>query len=525
MTKTQKSKLTITFISILASIFIYSGSMIVYLYANGWRLDPFNQQVIKTGVITVESDPFLATVYIDGVSKGRTPRSTSLPVGTYDVSVYRNGYREWRKQVNVKEEVSTPVFPWLIKEEIEKTNIYTTEDKRFVNSWINENHDHVLILLSTYNQDTQSYLYELLRYDVNTTFWDLSPNPKVVLTFETTVQPEIAIDLSPGGILGVLKYTENEITTNYLLNTSKAMDLKDLSTLNISPFEKYTMSWSRNNQYLMFESTSDLISFNLEKQTRYLLLRKIEDKKYIWSTDEQGYFYLVEPNEDINNEQVFAYKLIQEEMDGSNLKTLIADLFFQKNIDYLTKYKEEKELGKYAPFTNSTISTKSVGEIKNIRVNQIAQGIYIQTENASYWYNIKTKKYNLISPYTSELVQFSTDNKKLIYKDSTKYGVFTFTKENGNPTIEIGSKTIKELSTAEGKVSNVRWLSNSLYISFIEDNNLYISDQDGDNKTVVLEDISKFKHLGINSSRDRIFTVSTEQTEKEVLNIDRYNIH
>ena len=113
MTKEQRSKKILTLISVLASIGVYAGAVLVYLYANGWRVDPFNQQVVKTGVLTVESDPFLATLSINGQSRGRTPRSTSLNVGEYDISVKRDGYREWKKKVEIKEEKSTNIYHWL----------------------------------------------------------------------------------------------------------------------------------------------------------------------------------------------------------------------------------------------------------------------------------------------------------------------------------------------------------------------------------------------------------------------------
>jgi hypothetical protein len=526
MNKTQRSKLLITFISIAGTLLVYTGAVVVFLYANGWRLDFFNQQVIRTGVLTVESTPFLANIYVNGENKGRTPRSTSLSVGTYNVSVHRNGYREWRKTVEIKEEIATHVYPWLIREEIAKENVHTIENKKYINSWINETDEHILILTSTYNSTTRENLYEIWRYDVNTTFWDLSANPKVVLTFESTNEVDIDIEISPNGLLGVLSYTEEGVTTYYLLNTSRPGKITDLTVLNITPFDSYSMSWSKNNQYLMFESSSDLISFNIDKQTRYLLLRKLQDKEYIWYTDEQGYYYILETNEEIENDRVHAYTLVQEDMEGSNTKILVGDLYFQKNTDFLARYQEDKTMKKHTPFTNSTASTRSVGKVKEIIVNQLAQGIYIQTENASYWYNMRTKKYHLISPYETELIHFSPNNTKLLYRDVKGYGVFIFQKEDSNPNIVIGSKKIKNISSEEGTISNTKWLSNSLYIMYIQDERLYVSDEEGDNKIEILEDITAYTHIGLGLSRDRIFSITVDNIEgKEVISIDRYSMH
>lgn len=508
-------------LSLIGTLIVYGGAILIYLYANGWRIDPLNQQVLKTGVLTVESDPFLATLYIEGKSKGRTPKSNSLNVGEYEISVKRDGYIEWKKKVEIKEEKSTPVYPWLIREEIEKSNISLIAGRKYLNSWTNEFQDKVLILTSTYNEESLLFNYELWLYNVNTTFWDLSSNPKVILSFESPVENDISLSLSPNAQYAIFTNTTEEITTQYLIDTSKIVTLEQASVIDISPFSTYNMTWSRDSKYLMFESDSDLISFNLDKQSKYLLIKKVEDREYIWSTDEQGYFYIVETALDKETERVYAYTLTQEEMDGSNPKVLVNDLFFQKNKEYIKRYTEETSVNKYSAFTNSTASTRSVGKIENIIVNQNAQGIFIQTDTASYWYNIKTKRYHLISPYKSELVRFAPDNTKLIYRDTLGYGVFTFLKEESNPNIEIGGKQIVSVNT-----NDIYWLSNSLYIYYIENDSLFIADQEGENKTKVLDGVSNFKHLGINSAREHVFTILLEGDEvSESISIDRYIIH
>lgn len=525
MTKDQKSKKILTIISVLASIFVYIGAVAIYLYANGWRIDPFKQQVLKTGVLTVESDPFLASIFINGESKGRTPKSTSLNIGEYDVTVKRDGYIEWKKRVKIVEEKSINVYPWLIRNKIGKENISSITDRKYINSWENENKGRVLILTSRAASE-ETTEFELWLYTVNTTFWDLSPNPKVVLSFQSTQSPEIQLIPSPLGIYWILKYTEEGVTTAYLLDTTRSSTLSELAVLNISQFDSYTMTWAKNSQYLMFESDQDLISFDVQRQTRYLLIRKTADTEYIWSTDEQGYFYTLETNTDNQAENVYAYTLTQVEMDGSSPKVLVNDLFFQKDTKYIEQYKEDSTSLKYTAFTNSTASTRSVGKIESIAVKQSTQGIYIKTEVASYWYNMKSKKYHLISPYPSDLVLFSPDSSKLIFKDTQGYSVFTFLNEDNDPTIEIGSKIISDIHTESTQI--LGWLSNSSYIYFTDSNNLYIADKEGENRTLILENISANIHLGLTFLGEHIFTLSSVINpidSTEVLSIDRYIIH
>ena len=130
MEKNGYNRKLFSLISILASLFVYTGAVAIYLYANGWRLGDSNQLLVKTGVLTVQSSPSLADLYVNGEKEGRTSKSVSLPVGIHSVLVKKNGYVEWKKDVEIKEQKSTPVYPWLIKKEIakKKSSLYRTEN-------------------------------------------------------------------------------------------------------------------------------------------------------------------------------------------------------------------------------------------------------------------------------------------------------------------------------------------------------------------------------------------------------------
>lgn len=525
MKKGNHKKRLLSLISIVISIFVYTGTIGIYFYANGWRLGNGNELFIKTGVLTVESNPNLANLYIEGKEKGRTPKSVSLPIGEYEISVYKSGYTQWKKMVEVKEQKSTPVFPWLIKEDIKKEELFSLQGKRYINSWISEYDTHIYFLVNEYIPESLVYRYSLYRFDTNTAFWNIGSNPRIVLTFDLLTQPSVEILLSPNGLLGILTIVDTQYTNYYLLDSTKSSTLETLLELDLSIFSSYQMSWSKNNQYLMFESNEDLISFDITKQTRYLLLKKFPDKKFLWNTDEQGFFYKIEENFENTTDTVYAYTLIQEQMDGSSPKTLVSDLFFQKNQDYILRYIQDTGSGKYAPFTNSTVSTKSVGEIKDFVVNQDAKGIYIGTNISSYWYNIGTGKYHLISPYLSKLIQFSPDDSKLIFKDSQGYSVFTFLKDESDHTVEIGAKQIKGLGI---DTVDVNWLYNSLNVWYIKEKSMYIADINGDNESKILDYTDRNLSQTITLSDQKVVTLSLgEEVETGVrdITINSFTIH
>ena len=90
-------------VSILLTLSVYSGTLLIYLYASGWRIDFSNQSIKKTGVLTVESSPTLATIYVDKEEIGRTNKSSALGIGTYSIKVSKDGYYDWKKEIKILE--------------------------------------------------------------------------------------------------------------------------------------------------------------------------------------------------------------------------------------------------------------------------------------------------------------------------------------------------------------------------------------------------------------------------------------
>ena len=54
-------------------------------------------------------EPYWATVFIDGVAKGRTPLGLDLAAGRYVVRVERAGFRTQEKEVRVASGKSTSI--------------------------------------------------------------------------------------------------------------------------------------------------------------------------------------------------------------------------------------------------------------------------------------------------------------------------------------------------------------------------------------------------------------------------------
>jgi hypothetical protein len=82
---------------------------ILVLYATGYRYDFGDNRVIKTGVLSIDSDPRNAQITINGEeTSSKTPTVVkNLFPGDYSVSISKDGYFAWEKSFSVSPNRST----------------------------------------------------------------------------------------------------------------------------------------------------------------------------------------------------------------------------------------------------------------------------------------------------------------------------------------------------------------------------------------------------------------------------------
>jgi hypothetical protein len=493
-------------ISILSVVFVFGGSFTIYYLSKGYRVDVSGREIIKTGVLTVQSDPSSANLYIDGEEVGRTPRSRILNTGVYDVSVWKKGYREWRKDIEIKAEKSTPIFPLIFLEEPEKKIVWESEN-RIVKYWSNQYRDYFIFLIQ--NDDGSHSLWV---HRVNNSLWNLNPNPMEILKLETG---DIELDISANGQLAILEIIEEGQKNHYLIEILKSNTLSKNVSIEGIELEEYDISWAKDNKHIILESQESILSVEIVKNTISTLIQKSSGQNYIWSTDEEGFFYTLQPLH-TEDDSTYIYTLEQMRLDGTNSKYTIEKVYFHKDLTYIEHYRENGN--KYQPFSNSPLSTQSIGQILHFEVDQTSKGVYIQTETSSYWYSIEKDMYQMIAPYPTKLILFAPDSKKILLSNGDNIYVYTLDKEEADHTAEIGSKKVKGIVKEE--VSELNWLSNSSYISFTKDNYICIAEKDGDNKQDVI-DAKNVLLYSIRSSKD---TVITLERIEETFVINQYKI-
>lgn len=93
------------FVFLLTLILVGIAAVFISYYAKGYRLDLKTLKFQPNGILVIKSEPDGASVYINGELKTATNTTISLPPGTYDVEVKKEGFFSWYKRLSIQKEV------------------------------------------------------------------------------------------------------------------------------------------------------------------------------------------------------------------------------------------------------------------------------------------------------------------------------------------------------------------------------------------------------------------------------------
>jgi hypothetical protein len=515
--ETKKIKKEINIISLLISIFsvlfVVGGALVIFYFSRGYRISISEKNIRKTGVLTVQTEPSPANLYINGDDIGRTPRSRTLDVGINSISIKKNGYRDWNKQVEIVEEKSTLLFPFLILDEIVPLSVW--EEKGEVEkTWISDNEAYFIFLIKSDTGDRTLWTYR-----INSPVWNLNPNPVQLMTL--TAEQDINLEIAHNGQKAVMKLTEEELKKHYIVDLTIPILLDTLEPIGIPDIAESVYSWSKDNRHIILESDTEISTIDTtllpDIKEPTLLITKQPDADYIWNTDEEGFFYILE-RLDTEKDSTYIYALKQMLPNGQSPNYTIDKAHFQKETNYIDFYRENGD--SYPEFTTSPQATQAIGKITYFEVNQELNGIYIQTETSVYWYDITRDKYRMICTHPAELISFSPDSRKVLFVNDNYYYIFTLKKEDADHTQEIGTKKVENITKKD--TGQISWLSNSTYLYYIKDNKLQISEIDGENQTELL-DIDPILLHTIRQNREYIITLENNPKDASIV-INQYRL-
>ncbi len=105
-----------TFLSVITALSVMiAASVLIMFFARGYTLDIGNKNLEQTGILSINSTPDGALIYINDVPKDATNNSvTGLRPGTYKVRLDKIGYQSWEKDIEISTGQVTQVQALLV---------------------------------------------------------------------------------------------------------------------------------------------------------------------------------------------------------------------------------------------------------------------------------------------------------------------------------------------------------------------------------------------------------------------------
>jgi len=493
---------------------IILASLGLFYYAQGYRFNFQTQQVSSTGILSIDTIPSRSDLFIEEEYYGKTPKSTTLSEGEYNLRIEKDDYHPWQKSVSIMEGKSTSIYPWLIATTIESKDSFSSS-KTIDQDHIYQNETAIFFTLYEDIGNTRSY--EIWKLSTNSSAWDFTDNPNKILSFDIDLDLKNSFDIlpSPNSSIVLFSLTIDSVKDKYIMDTDTTNNLNNLTPITLNGFSDYLITWNKSNKSLILESNIDILSYDLDTEIKYLITKKEADTLYTFTTDRTGLIYLMVGTLE---EDLFNYSLLQYLPNGTSQKEVIPNIYFFKSDEYLEKYREGEE-DFSLPFKNSQSSTKTSGKILSFSVHEDVDGMFIQSEYAGYWYDLDTSRFILVSPYNTELIFISPLANQFFFQNTHETGVLTFKIEEGDPNQYIGKRYI--WNTTIENISNPQWVMTGKNIVFNGGDKVYVADYDGSNIIEIYDTTPIFVSV---KSKPSLLYVSSTSDDNNFL-IQELTIH
>lgn len=120
------------YLLLIVGFFVFViGAPLIVLYVNGFDLNFKSREIIRTGILTVRSEPSKINFYIDGVlTREEAGDVKFIPAGEYEITLEKPGFYSWIKRLVVKPDQVTwinvaPQELYLLKKDVSTTTLFT----------------------------------------------------------------------------------------------------------------------------------------------------------------------------------------------------------------------------------------------------------------------------------------------------------------------------------------------------------------------------------------------------------------
>ena len=316
----MRKRLLKTLWTIAVPSLLLLATFAVFFFAKGYRFDFKDGEIERTGVISIKTAPRKASVYIDDVLVGTTPRAfSSIPTGTHTIKVVRDGYFEWSTSVTLEAEQLIPFEISLVLNEPTHTTLFPnfidTEFNTTVLSF-SSNEENTKAVFSALSipvppeegsgepapapvnpEESPVATLQLWSYQLTRRFWETEAQPTLFaeLTGEflgvniadpSTYSTNLLVSPNGDHVLFSIQQTSTESATQYFLLNTESTNDSPIALGMLEVTEK--IRWSHDSQHLLFVRANELRSLNISTLAQTILTETSEETPASWTTNDSG---------------------------------------------------------------------------------------------------------------------------------------------------------------------------------------------------------------------------------------------
>lgn len=450
-----------TLLAICVSIFIIFAPVLLF-YVSGYKYDPEQQKLIKTGGLFLSFWPDSANIYIDGVLKKKhyhldiltglrwVFQEENLLPGNHKIKISLDGYGDWEKEIKIDEsKVATIENILLLPKKAESKQLTAFKDSSLKNLALSPD-EKKLVFLSYSDAGNQNKSPKI---------------PELNIFNLETEKTEILIKKDSLKFLLKLKTGSGDITIDKIIwspDESKIL-------FRIFNSKDFSVNWAVTDMAL--------------KQTK--ILEKITAKTNSGGTNGD----MVNPlwvNENkllfLNNNSLFLKDLKNEKLPPASLiADNVTSYLLKENDVYFTQkntlYKATlADLASKYPRTtalSNNLTAKPTSEIAKIIISQNNDIFVLDSKNTLYYLNSK----NVFEPLNDNVANAEMSPNNEILAFSTPYEIWAYYLKN-NTAMKL-NKNAKELIVRyNSAIPEFDWLEDSAHLIFLIDNQIKISELD-----------------------------------------------
>ena len=259
--------------SLITSFFIISPLLIAY--ASGYRYDFEKHKIKQTGILNIDILPRDAQIFLNNkLVDQKIPFNTSLHPDTYLLTIKKNGYKTWEKNISINSTKTTYVnYIQLVKDE-KPQDLNINNVRSFLSNIDSKNaliiqDENNLQKISTFNFLEKKV--DLIENDVNITNYSISPYQNFVyITKEKSGEKQLEF------------FDLDKLNKNFII---------DLNTST----ENHHIQWLDNENYLAIVKDNNQLKF-IKTNGEIKILEKNIIATENWYSDHKNNIWLYNEN-------------------------------------------------------------------------------------------------------------------------------------------------------------------------------------------------------------------------------------